>query len=58
MDHENILRFIGAEKRVDNLHTTFWLVTQYHELGSLQDFLKANTVTWEQLCKIAYTMAR
>lgn len=58
MDHENILRFIAAEKRVVNLRTEFWLITAYHELGSLQDFLKANTVTWEQLSHIAYTMAK
>ena len=27
-------------------------------LGSLCDFLKSNVVTWDELCKIAHTMAR
>ncbi|OAD56234.1 Activin receptor type-2B [Eufriesea mexicana] len=31
MDHEDILRFIGVEKRGDNLQAEFWLITAYHE---------------------------
>ncbi|XP_066956058.1 activin receptor type-2A-like [Macrobrachium rosenbergii] len=58
MSHENILHFIGAEKRGDNLHTEFWLITAYHERGSLCDYLKANLVTWAELCKIGESMAR
>lgn len=58
MDHDNILHYIGAEKRGDNLQAEFWLITAYHERGSLCDFLKANTVTFQQLCKIAETMSR
>lgn len=58
MDHNNILHYIGAEKRGDNLQAEFWLITAYHELGSLCDFLKANTVTFQQLCKIAESMSR
>ncbi|PSN29434.1 Activin receptor type-2A [Blattella germanica] len=42
MDHENILRFIGVEKRGDNLQAEFWLITAFHEKGSLCDYLKAN----------------
>lgn len=26
-------------------------------LGSLYDYLKSNTVTWKELCKIAYSMS-
>ncbi|XP_075231105.1 activin A receptor type 2 punt isoform X2 [Lycorma delicatula] len=58
MDHENILRFIGVEKRGDNLQAEFWLITAYHEKGSLCDYLKANLLTWSALCHIAETMAR
>lgn len=58
MDHENILHFIGAEKHGDSVRTEFWLITAFHERGSLYDFLKHNTVTWEQLSRIAYTMSR
>lgn len=38
--------------------TVFWLITSYHQLGSLCDYLKGNTVTWPQLCRIAESMAR
>ncbi len=58
INHENILRFIAAEKHEFNGRSTLWLVTDYHELGSLLDYLKVNTVTWEQLCHIVLTMAR
>uniref|UniRef100_A0AAG5DVI6 Serine/threonine-protein kinase receptor n=1 Tax=Anopheles atroparvus TaxID=41427 RepID=A0AAG5DVI6_ANOAO len=58
MNHPNILEFIGCEKRVDMASTDFWLITAYCENGSLCDFLKAHTVTWNDLCKIASTMAR
>jgi len=58
MDHEDILRFIGVEKRGDNLQAEFWLITAYHEKGSLCDHLKANVVTWPEMCRIAESMAR
>ncbi|XP_051566829.1 activin receptor type-2A-like isoform X4 [Myxocyprinus asiaticus] len=58
MRHENVLHFIGAEKRGSNLDIELWLITAYHEKGSLTDYLKANVVTWNELCHIAQTMAR
>jgi len=58
-NHSNILHFIGAEKHIfDHGKIEFWLITQYHTLGSLCDYLKCNTVTWPQLCRIAESMAR
>lgn len=59
MNHPNILRFIGAEKHIfqDN-KTEFWLITEYHTYGSLCDYLKSHTVTWQELCKIAESMSR
>ena len=57
LKHDNILSFIGAEKRGDNLSMELWLVTEYHPLGSLYDYLKAHLVTWNELCRIAETMA-
>jgi len=58
MNHENILRYIGVEKRGENLHSELWLITGFHEKGSLCDYLKANIITWPQLVHIAQTMAR
>ncbi|XP_014214028.1 activin receptor type-2A [Copidosoma floridanum] len=58
MDHEDILRFIGVEKRGDSVLIEFWLITAYHEKGSLCDYLKANVVSWPEMCRIAESMAR
>ncbi|XP_053119702.1 activin receptor type-2A isoform X2 [Hemicordylus capensis] len=58
MKHENVLQFIGAEKRGTNIDVDLWLITAFHEKGSLTDFLKANVVSWNELCHIAETMAR
>jgi activin receptor type-2B len=59
MNHPNILHFIGAEKHIfQDGKIEFWLITQYHSLGSLCDFLKSHTVSWQDLCKISESMAR
>ncbi|KAM7369530.1 hypothetical protein PAMP_010848 [Pampus punctatissimus] len=57
MRHENILRYIAAEKRGSHLEAEFWLITEFHERGSLSDFLKGNVVSWSELCHIAESMA-
>lgn len=31
MKHENLLSYIGAERRGSNLETEFWLITEFHE---------------------------
>ncbi|XP_049609238.1 activin receptor type-2A isoform X1 [Syngnathus scovelli] len=58
MKHENILHFIGVEKRNNNLDLELWLITTYHDKGSLTDYLKANVVSWNELCHITQTAAR
>ncbi|XP_048874206.1 activin receptor type-2A isoform X2 [Brienomyrus brachyistius] len=58
MKHDNLLQFIGAEKRGASMDLELWLITAYHEKGSLTDYLKANMVSWNELCHIAQTMAR
>ena len=58
MNHENILRFMGVDRRGENLQMEFWLVTAFHDHGSLCDFLKTNILQWEDLVKISLTMAR
>lgn len=35
MRHENLLLFIGAEKRGTSLDTELWLITAYHEKVTL-----------------------
>ncbi|XP_054909009.1 activin receptor type-2A [Poeciliopsis prolifica] len=58
MRHENLLQFIGAEKRGCNAELELWLITAYHDKGSVSDYLKANVLSWSELCLIAQTMSR
>ena len=58
MNHPNILHYIGVEKHGENLLTEFWLISEFHERGSLCDYLKANLITWQELCKIGEGIAR
>ena len=52
-DCANILQFVGAESRDDEL----WLLTEYHDAGSLYDHLKAQTVSLSQLARVALSIA-
>uniref|UniRef100_A0A8C5AFE5 Serine/threonine-protein kinase receptor n=1 Tax=Gadus morhua TaxID=8049 RepID=A0A8C5AFE5_GADMO len=58
MRHENLLRYIGAERRGSSLDSELWLITEFHERGSLSDYLKGNILAWSDLCHIAECMAR
>ncbi|XP_037867437.1 activin receptor type-2B [Bombyx mori] len=58
MDHPDILQYIGVDKTGDNLQAEYWLITAYHEKGSLCDYLKANTLTWAKAWRIAACVAR
>ncbi|XP_023619186.1 activin receptor type-2B [Myotis lucifugus] len=58
MKHENLLQFIAAEKRGSNLEVELWLITAFHDKGSLTDYLKGNVITWNELCHVAETMSR
>jgi len=58
MVHENILEFMGIQTRGENLQIEFWLVTAFHERGSLCDFLKSSILSWNDLVKISLSMAR
>jgi len=52
-DCANILQFIGAESRGAEL----WLVTEYHDIGSLYDYLKTHTVSLNELASIALSVS-
>lgn len=58
MDHPDILHYIGVDKKGDNLQAEYWLVTAYHEKGSLCDYLKGHTLTWVEAWRIAACVAR
>lgn len=44
MRHENIVTFLAADIISNNGCTQLWLVTEYHELGSLFDYLNRNPI--------------
>lgn len=58
MKNENILSFVGVERRGEGLLAEYWLITAYHERGSLCDFLKANLVSWGDVLSIADSIAK
>ena len=59
MEKDSILKFLGVSERRDNLgQFECWLGTEYHPKGSLYDFLKANLVSWDDLCKIALSIGK
>ncbi|KAH9501880.1 Activin receptor type-1 [Dermatophagoides farinae] len=55
--HENILSFIGADVTSENSCTRLWLVTAYHELGSLFDFLSQNILSFTDMISIMASIA-
>lgn len=57
LNHENILKFIGKHIYEEGNQQQFWLVTEYIEQGSLSDFLKRNTISFENLFHMAQGMA-
>ncbi|XP_040295711.1 activin receptor type-1C isoform X1 [Bufo bufo] len=54
--HENILGFIAADNKDNGTWTQLWLVSEYHEQGSLYDYLNRNTVTIGGMMKLAFSV--
>ncbi|XP_048390443.1 TGF-beta receptor type-1-like [Stegostoma tigrinum] len=55
--HENILGFIAADTKDTGTWTQLWLVSDYHENGSLNDYLKRYIVTVDSMLKFAISIA-
>ncbi|CAL1543622.1 unnamed protein product [Lymnaea stagnalis] len=55
--HENILGFIAADNKDNGTWTQLWLITDYHENGSLFDFLNRQTVSPMGMVRLAHTAA-
>ncbi len=54
--HENVLQFLTAEDR--KAERRYWLITAYHERGTLQEFLMQNVIGWDELCRLGGSLAR
>lgn len=57
MRHENILGFIAADIKGNGSWTQMWLITEYHEQGSLHDYLQTSLITPQKLQLLAYSLA-
>uniref|UniRef100_A0A3B4Z9G8 receptor protein serine/threonine kinase n=1 Tax=Stegastes partitus TaxID=144197 RepID=A0A3B4Z9G8_9TELE len=55
--HENILGFIAADNKDNGSWTQLWLVSEYHEHGSLYDYLNRYTVSMEGMVVLALSIA-
>ncbi|XP_046443020.1 TGF-beta receptor type-1-like isoform X3 [Daphnia pulex] len=55
--HDNILGFIAADNKDNGTWTQLWLVTDYHENGSLFDFLNRTTVDSTTMVRMALSIA-
>lgn len=55
--HPNILGFIGSDMTSRNSATQLWLVTHYHILGSLYDYMNHNSLSYASMFKICYSIA-
>lgn len=55
--HDNILVFIAADNKDNGTWTQLWLVTDYHENGSLFDYLNRTTVDMPTMIRMALSIA-
>jgi len=55
--HENILGFIAADNKDNGTWTQLWLVTDFHENGSLFDYLNRGAVDVCRMLKLALSIA-
>jgi len=56
LHHNNILSFYSAEKRIQSDVLQFWIITEYHEFGSLADYLINNVLSFDLLITFAMGM--
>ncbi len=55
--HDNVLGFIATDNKDNGTWTQLWLVTEYHEHGSLFDYLQKQVVSPQQLSTMALGVA-
>ncbi|XP_061090164.1 activin receptor type-1-like [Conger conger] len=55
--HENILGFIASDMTSRNSSTQLWLITHFHEMGSLYDYLQQSTIDAAGCLRMALSIA-
>nr|XP_015213826.1 PREDICTED: TGF-beta receptor type-2-like isoform X1 [Lepisosteus oculatus] len=58
LKHESVLQFLTAEERGTGPQKQYWLITAYHSLGNLQDYLTSHVLTWRELHSVAGSVVR
>lgn len=57
--HENILKFYRAEKRLVECNMfQYWIITQYHNHGSLSDYLRSNSLNFDGMLRLMISMVK
>ncbi|KAJ8268274.1 hypothetical protein COCON_G00134460 [Conger conger] len=56
LKHENVLHFLTAEQR--KVEKQYWLITAYHPLGNLQEYLTHHIIGWDDLWLLGGSLAR
>jgi len=56
LKHESLISFVSAERRFHDNNLQYWLVTEYHENGSLLDYLLNNVLPRELFLKMLYNI--
>ncbi|CAL8248520.1 unnamed protein product [Lota lota] len=54
--HEHILHFLTAEER--KVEKQYWLITAFHPIGNLQEYLTRHIISWEELKVLGSSMAK
>eukprot|EP00117_Sycon_ciliatum_P037559 scpid31989/ scgid28073/ Activin receptor type-1; Activin receptor type I; Serine/threonine-protein kinase receptor R1; TGF-B superfamily receptor type I len=57
LNHENILSYYGSDMLSKDDRTELWLITQFHPLGSLYDYLLHNDLDVDTTLNFVYSMA-
>ena len=53
--HENILGFLASDMTSRNSCTQLWVITHYHEYGSLYDYLQKHVLSHEAMLTLMHT---
>ncbi len=55
--HENVLGFLASDMTSRNSCTQLWLITHYHESGSLYDYLNKTVVDRDSMVQLMHSAA-
>ena len=55
--HKNILEYITSEVRGSGISMERALLTRFYPLGSLNNYLRSHTVTWQVACEMIQSIA-